>query len=95
MGLKRECCREPWVKCAGVVDEVELAHSSLKFLKQNHRMGPLSVPQHSGNGLVLAHRERNRIPHEDLVWACSGSAAGNHGLNAQVLPTNSSWPTAV
>ena len=84
MGLQREYCQEPWVKCAGVADELELAHSSLKSLKQNPHMGPLPAPQYSGNGLVLAHQEHNGLPHKTLVWACSGSAAGDHGLNAQM-----------
>ena len=79
MGLQRECCREPWVKCADVADEIELAYSSPKSLKQNHRMGLLFVPQHSGNGLVLAHRERNGLRREALAWACSGVLPGTMG----------------
>ena len=84
VGLQWECCWGPWVKCAGVADELKLAHNSLKSLKQNPRMGPLPAPQYSGNGLVLAHRERNGLLHENLVWACSRSTAGDRGLNARV-----------
>jgi len=34
----------PWHKCTDITDELELAHSGLKSLIQNPRMGPLPAP---------------------------------------------------
>jgi len=46
---------------------------------KNPRVDPLPAPEYLGNELALAHPECNGLPHDTLVWACSGRATKENG----------------